>query len=115
MECFSGEFCHHAWPPLELVLIRAVVKLAHKPSARTAYRRTISTLLGIPYQNCLSLPFLTCVSLADQRCHFTACFSDTAQARLFTLFVVTIVRATSRGTLPYGKHGSKNLRRRKKS
>ena len=38
-----------------LVLIRAGVEHVHKPSVKTAYRKTTLTLSETPYQNCSSL------------------------------------------------------------
>ena len=52
-----------------LVFIRAGVKRAHKRSARTAYRKTILMLSGIPCQNCSSLLFLVYCSWTDQSCY----------------------------------------------
>ena len=57
VECFSGGFRRER-AFLKLILIRVVVKPAHKPFARTAYRKTISTLLEIPCQSCSSFIFI---------------------------------------------------------
>ena len=55
----------------KLTLICAGVKHVHMPSARTAYRKMMSMLSEIPYQNCLSLLSLISSSWTDQRCSFS--------------------------------------------
>ena len=92
--CCSGVFSH-VWVLLQLILIGTDAKRVHKRSARTAYRRMISMLLGIPYQNCSSLLSITSGPWIDRYYSFTACFLDTAQLQLFTSFAAMIVRTTS--------------------